>query len=91
MKETSTATVEELQERIAKALGLAEAGVCDGGHHKMWVIDQMVRALCGVPMEGRSATDSNGKPYTYEAQGENDAYAKFVGQFDGWWDEGSPP
>lgn len=31
---------------VKNALAVAEDGVCDGDHHKMWVIDQMVRALC---------------------------------------------
>jgi len=38
---------EALRERITEALDLAEAGSFDGAHHKMWVIDQMVRALTG--------------------------------------------
>lgn len=39
-------------ERIEKALDLAWSyGTIDGGHHKMWVIDQMVRALCGSEEE----------------------------------------
>lgn len=34
-------------EAIEKALEIACAyGNIDGAHHKMWVIDQMVRALC---------------------------------------------
>lgn len=37
-----------MESRIEKALNIAwEYGQIDGGHHKMWVIDQMVRALCG--------------------------------------------
>ncbi len=36
------------QKRINKALTLALSyGAVDGGHHKQWVIDQMVRALTG--------------------------------------------
>ena len=35
----------ELKGRISKALAIAEDGVIDGGHHKMWVIDQMIRVL----------------------------------------------
>jgi hypothetical protein len=36
------------QARIEKALYLADHyGGIDGAHHKMWVIDQMVRALTG--------------------------------------------
>lgn len=35
-----------MEERIKKALSYAWSyGQIDGGHHKMWVIDQMVRAL----------------------------------------------
>ncbi|PIE13802.1 MAG: hypothetical protein CSA70_03545 [Rhodobacterales bacterium] len=37
------------EERITDALNQAEAGQFDGAQHKMWVIDQMVRALCGSP------------------------------------------
>jgi hypothetical protein len=33
--------------RIAKALQIAEQGLYDGDHDKMWVIDQIVRALTG--------------------------------------------
>jgi hypothetical protein len=36
------------QTRIHNALRIAEEdGGTDGAHHKQWVIDQMVRALCG--------------------------------------------
>lgn len=36
------------QTRIHRALDIAEQfGGDDGAHHKQWVIDQMVRALCG--------------------------------------------
>lgn len=37
-----------LEENIEKALDIAWShGQTDGSHHKMWVIDQMVQALCG--------------------------------------------
>lgn len=37
-----------MQDRIDKALAIAmNFGTTDGDHHKMWVIDQMVRALLG--------------------------------------------
>ncbi len=40
--------IEEKEERIQKALKIAWSyGQIDGSHHKAWVIDQMVRALCG--------------------------------------------
>lgn len=36
-----------MEERIKEALKIAwQYGCIDGAHHKMWVIDQMVRALC---------------------------------------------
>lgn len=35
-------------ERIERAIAIAQSyGGTDGEHHKMWVIDQMVRALIG--------------------------------------------
>ena len=37
-----------LTERIGKAKAVAmQYGGIDGDHHKQWVIDQMVRILCG--------------------------------------------
>ena len=39
-------------ERITKALDLAwQYGQIDGSHHRIWVIDQMVRVLCGSEEE----------------------------------------
>lgn len=35
-------------QRIRDAIEIAESyGQIDGDHHKMWVIDKMVRILCG--------------------------------------------
>lgn len=63
------------KERVRKALEIVEAGVVDGDHHKMWIIDQMVQALTGEDY-GRwvqkYCTGEDG-PYTYE------------------WDEGVAP
>lgn len=40
--------IDELRTRIDDALNYAYGyGVIDGSHHKMWVIDQMVRVLLG--------------------------------------------
>src|SRR5690349_21109902 len=40
--------MEEEGSKIAAALGVAaQYSQIDGGHHKAWVIDQMVRALTG--------------------------------------------
>lgn len=78
------------EEWIAKALGFAsEYGTIDGAHHKMWVIDQMVRALTGCPMVAKSAVDYKGVPYEYQTQGESPEYAAFIG--DEGWDEGIAP
>lgn len=41
-----------MKKRIEDALALAwQYGQIDGGHHKMWVIDQMVRVLLGDEYE----------------------------------------
>lgn len=37
------------EERIARALLVAQGGVTDEAHHLKWVIDQMVRSLTGCP------------------------------------------
>jgi hypothetical protein len=42
----------EALKRIMDALDLGiRWGVIDGGHHKMWTIDQMIRALLGDDYE----------------------------------------
>ena len=76
--------------RITKALSIARDDVYDGDHHKMWAIDQMVRALTGCQMAPKSAIDGYGKPYTFEAQGESEEYLRFVHEVGGW-DEGIAP
>ncbi len=89
-----------MDERIKKALIMAyENGSEDGGHHKMWVIDQMVKALTGCPMVECTQLDCNGKPYTFKEQGQSDEYKEWIKKFkDGEdgpdtysWDEGIPP
>lgn len=84
---------------IQHALEIAKNGAFDGAHHKMWVIDQMIRALTDCPIVTVSAVDCNDKPYAYEAQGDSDAYLKWIADFcngeDGpetyAWDVGIPP
>jgi hypothetical protein len=78
------------ESRVAKALSIVIGGVSDGDHHKMWVIDQMVRALTGCPTVTQSAKDWRGQPYSYEAQGESEEYLRFVRSVPGW-EEGIPP
>lgn len=43
-------------------------GGIDGGHHKMWVIDQMVRCLTGPGYQNWLAKQKSGEdgPDTYE-------------------------
>lgn len=88
------------QDRIGKALEIAaECGGIDGGHHKMWVIDQMVRALTGCPMEEKTHVDYRDVPYSYEAMGESEEYRRFVAEYEAGedgpdtyeWDEGAAP
>jgi hypothetical protein len=91
--------VTDYAQRITDALRIAEAGQLDGAHHKMWVIDQMVRALTGCPTITKTANDYRGVPYQYEALGESDEYrARIAAYRDGEdgpetydWDEGVPP
>ena len=62
--------------RMNKALEVAQNyGGIDGAHHKTWVIDQMVRALCGNSYAEFVAAVCAGEdgPQTYE------------------WDEGIAP
>lgn len=62
--------------RIDAALTLAfHYGMVDGAHHKMWVIDQMVRALAGDSYDQwvREICAGADGPATYQ------------------WDEGTPP
>jgi hypothetical protein len=86
--------------KIEKALEFAmRYGSIDGGHHKMWVIDQMARALLGCPMVKRTAKNCRGEPYEYEEQGKSKEYVAWVKEHkdgeDGpdtyGWDEGIAP
>ncbi len=64
------------EERIddAIALGFCYGGI-DGDHHKMWVIDQMIRVLAGERYAAlvTEANDGEDGPDTYV------------------WNEGTPP
>lgn len=71
------------EDRIKTALNLAASyGQIDGDHHKMWTIDQMVRALTGCPMVEYKANDSQGTEYTCEIQGESEEYKKYVKEYE---------
>ncbi len=70
----------ELEERVLAALGtLLNYGTSDGAHHKMWVIDQAVRALAG------STYADVIQRYEYP-NGPNDLEGDFYE-----WDEGQAP
>ena len=79
-----------LAARITQALSIAPDGMYDGDHHKMWALDQMVRALTGCPAVTKTGTDYKGQTFTYEAQGESPDYLAFVAENPGW-DEGIAP
>jgi hypothetical protein len=77
-------------QRIERALEFASRyASTDGDHHKLWVIDQMARALTGCPLETVTATNWKGDEYSYEAQGENEAYSRVASEWG--WEEGIAP
>jgi len=72
----SNDAAEKLKAKVTAALNIAfDDGTTDGGHHKMWVIDQMVRALTGDDYDTWVKEFNTGEdgPNSYE------------------WDEGIPP
>ncbi len=96
----SDETLPTAESCILRALDFAvRFGGIDGDHHKRWVIDQMVRALTGCPMETAEAKDYRGNPYSYQRQGESDAYRALVkaacegedGPDTNEWDQGIAP
>lgn len=68
--------------RVMHALAVIKHGVVDGDHHKMWFIDQMLRALTGCPIVKVKATDVNDKSYTYLEMGESPQYRIWVENFE---------
>jgi hypothetical protein len=83
------------QKAIELALNIAaEYGTIDGGHHKMWVIDQMVRALTGCPSLRIECGSCS-----YDELGKSKVYREFVRKFEDGadgpetysWDEGIAP
>jgi hypothetical protein len=59
---------DQIDARIAEALFVAQYAQIDGEHHKMWVIDQMLRKLLGDRYDNFIATCKRGDdgPDTYE-------------------------
>ena len=74
-------------ENVQKALRIAfEYGMTDGDHHKLWVIDQMVRVLTNCQMETKQKLDvATETMYEYEALGGSDEYDEFCRWFS-WGD-----
>ena len=71
--------MDDLTGAINKALQLAfDWGQVDGDHHKMWVIDQMVRALLG-----------DGYEYTQWVEAYQEIDEEGEPQY--FWDEGIAP
>jgi hypothetical protein len=76
--------MENAEDRIEVALDIAwKYGQTDGAHHKMWVIDQMVRILCGDSMTYQMLIGFYEQPVPV-GKGEDDYY-----QND--WDTGIAP
>ena len=61
-------------------------GSIDGGHHKQWVLDQVMRALTDCPALTGESTDSKGKTYFYMQQGESPEYKQWCESMRGEWD-----
>lgn len=87
-------------ERAEEALDLIlRYGGEDGGHHKQWVLDQVVRILTDCPTVQRTALSAYGTEYTYDALGESPEYLAWVacckagedGPETYEWDEGIAP
>lgn len=54
-----------MKEKIEKALEIAwRYGQIDGDRHKMWVIDQMVKALCGNEKKYKDWVEAYETPLT---------------------------
>lgn len=103
----SDASHDELWNRIREALDVAiNYGQTDGDHHKLWVIDQMVRHLTGCPVEqGHGVVPSTGEPFTFDTLGRSADYEEFIRVYsydpnadpeddEEWgytWDEGIAP
>lgn len=67
--------------RIQAALNVAmSSGGTNGSHHKMWVIDQMVRCLTGCPTVKSINPHAHGGPLEVEGLGESDEYKRWLAE-----------
>ena len=68
--------------RIQRAIGIAMSyGGFDGGHHKMWTIDQMVRALTGCLEVKGTSIGYGGEPYAHTETHLSDEYLRLIADF----------
>lgn len=71
--------------RVKLALAVAFRHHSDEGHHALWLVDQMVRALCGAKLEN----------IEYLIVGENNEYKEFISNYENngeyEWDTGICP
>ncbi len=53
-------------------------GGIDGGHHKQWVLDQIVRIIHKCPLAECSNIDCNGNKYYFKDLGKSEEYKLWV-------------
>lgn len=69
----------ELHARAEAALEVAvKFGGIDGAHHKMWVLDQVIRYLCGAPVLEKHGKGFDGKPFVWKYAGTSPEYERLV-------------
>lgn len=70
------------EQRIEKTLELITLyGGIDGGHHKQWVLDQVLRILTDCPIIQRTWIDVKGTEYTFDDYGESEEYNKWLVEY----------
>lgn len=75
----------DCSDKVKHALQIAhDCAQTDGAHHKMWCIDQMVRALTDCPVVPVKSKYSG---IEYDGLGESQEYLDFVKEYQGEWDE----
>lgn len=75
---------------------IEEYGQIDGGHHKMWAIDQVQRILCGTKVIVSFAEWDDGTcEYRFNLDEPTEEYLKFVKDYENdgeyHWDIGIAP
>lgn len=72
----------QIDTKISETIEIANnLGGFDGGHHKMFAIDQMVRCLTDCLKITVTNHDVKGIEYTYENFGESEQYLKFISKY----------